>query len=100
MIKEEDDSARVAGAIIDSISQIIRNNKGKPVNITASKIMGVTWANYDVDMMDFYDDYPSLITVADLASDIELMDDDDDIRQRCWQELLLHFEVLQRKVAK
>lgn len=85
----------ITNAITKSISRL----DTRPVHHVAAFIVDDTWG-HKASIMDFIIEYPELITVADLASDIELLDEDDDYRRELWSKLLLSFEELKDKVAK
>lgn len=89
----------IAQEIVKDIEGSIKRLVEKPTHVVAGYIVGATWAN-EVDIMDFESEYPELINVADLASDIEILDEDDEYRRELWRRLLINFDILKEKVAK
>lgn len=85
--------------IIFDIESCLKRLEDLPIDKVAYSIVGKTWGREE-DIMDFIDNYPKLIKVADLAADIELLQEDSAYRRELWQKLLINFEALKKQVAQ
>lgn len=85
--------------IVQKIESSMERLAEKSIPDVAGYIVGDTWCD-DVDVMEFESDYPELIAVADLAADLEVLEEDSQYVHELWRSLLINFEILKEKVAK
>ncbi|HET6747516.1 MAG TPA: hypothetical protein VFH06_05410 [Candidatus Saccharimonadales bacterium] len=89
---------RILRDIVEKIDSLVSQVNERPSIEVAWDIISVTWGN-NVDIMIFNNNYPELIRIADLATDIEAYGEDEEYGKELWNALTFNLDLVKRKLA-